>query len=250
VKDTWYVHRMPCNKISSAACWCRSHSKMARVEDGRLGTDMRSLVQFVMKHFEHPRMEYSKFPSDIAWACPRLSFHSRSYGIFTGWCPYSPWATCIHQCRRCYTSCPAETLLQCVDDDQGNAGVFSCSSTNGTVSRHRGWRACRSVRRAVLHDHAITAEPRCALPWLHLTTHFLYRVTITLLRSVDPIWRWRVPRKLSVSGHVFCNMFVLFLKKESHYESLCTIFVSLWINIGMFLQLRPQCPRGLRRRPW
>jgi hypothetical protein len=21
------------------------------------------------------------------------------------WCPYSPWATCIHVCRRCYTSC-------------------------------------------------------------------------------------------------------------------------------------------------
>jgi hypothetical protein len=56
----------------------------------------------VMKYFEDPRLGYSQFSCDIAWASPRFSFHSYNYGIFIGWCPYSPWATCIHKCRRCY----------------------------------------------------------------------------------------------------------------------------------------------------
>jgi hypothetical protein len=39
-----------------------------------------------------------------------------------------------------------------------------------------------------------------------------------------PIWRWRVSRKLSVSGHMLYNNFDLFFNKELHYGELVRKF--------------------------
>jgi hypothetical protein len=69
----------------------------------------------------------------------RELLHSCNYGIFIAWCPYSLWTTCIRVCRRCYTSCLTETLLQSlkhisVDD----VGLLPRSSTSSTVTDTEG----------------------------------------------------------------------------------------------------------------
>jgi hypothetical protein len=103
-------------KSSSAACWC-SHSQNC-IRRGWSSGNMCAprvvvwMQLIVMKYFENPPLGQSQFSCDIARASPRPSFHSCNYGIFIGWCPYNPWTICIYKCRRCYTSCLTETLLQ------------------------------------------------------------------------------------------------------------------------------------------
>ena len=52
------------------------------------------------------------FSRDATWASPRYSFHSCSYGVFIGWCPYTPWVTSVLKYSRCYTCWLTEALLQ------------------------------------------------------------------------------------------------------------------------------------------
>jgi hypothetical protein len=41
-----------------------------------------------------------------------VTFNSSSYGIIIGWCLYSLWVTCIHNCHRCYISYLMEALCR------------------------------------------------------------------------------------------------------------------------------------------
>ena len=68
-------------------------------EDNREATDERSVNhcmdsdrQYVLR-----RLSVGKVPVLVRHRVGyRLSFHNCNYGILTDWCPYSPWATHIH----------------------------------------------------------------------------------------------------------------------------------------------------------
>ena len=59
-------------------------------------------MQFIIaKYFEDCCLGQSQFSCNITWASPQLFCHSRSCGIFIGWCPYILWVTWIHNCNSC-----------------------------------------------------------------------------------------------------------------------------------------------------
>lgn len=103
-------------------------------------------------------------PSTICYCSPnscvgelfsvRLSYHSCSYGIVIGLCPFSPWATCIHKCltlhvsRQSYFNC--RNTLASGRRRPGWRRVYS-HHYHLHCYRHRGLRACRRVSR--LFDH-------------------------------------------------------------------------------------------------
>ena len=84
------------------------------------------IQMLVKKYFRDAQWLWIQFFRVIAYNSTRLSFQSCNYGAFIDPCPYSPWATCLHRRRMCYTSGFTETLLQfydhinCSDEDDQN----------------------------------------------------------------------------------------------------------------------------------
>jgi hypothetical protein len=89
--------------------WCKI--SMTDLHARRSGT-CKIAVRSVSDQTRVPRLPFVRnhiaktvrIPLKVAWTRPRLSFHSCNYGIFSKWCPYVVWATCIHNSvswRRC-----------------------------------------------------------------------------------------------------------------------------------------------------
>ena len=110
------------------------------VEDDCLGRDLCSVTigmdVITKKYFEVPGLGCSQFFCDVVWVSAWLSYHSWNYGIFIGWCSYSPWVTHIHKCCKCYTSCLIKLLLQslkCISIWMMLTRVMCCSFPNSTI---------------------------------------------------------------------------------------------------------------------
>jgi hypothetical protein len=79
---------------------------------------------------------------DFPLPSARLSSHSCNYGIFSGWCPYSPWATCIDKCRVGHGE--ATVFVNIQDDvDKDNAAGIPLQLYRVEYLRHS--RACSNV---------------------------------------------------------------------------------------------------------
>lgn len=141
----------------------------------------------------------------------QLFFHSYSHGIFFRRYEYSysPRATCILVCHSCYTSCLTETLLRSSKRtvDKDNAARIPVQQYQLDYYRYRELRACRIIRRVCIpwaFDQSLPFAVHCVLR--KSNNALVTVVTNITAEKCYPILRRRVFRKLSVSGHMLCNI--------------------------------------------
>jgi hypothetical protein len=122
VQSTFRIHRVqPLPDTYSAVRWSSVTLSrcvdvairiIASAEGNRLEADARSAGSFMTAIDRRPSAGTVHILARYCRTSTWLSFDSCNYDIFSGWCPYSPWATHIHVCLTCYTSCLTMKLLQ------------------------------------------------------------------------------------------------------------------------------------------
>jgi hypothetical protein len=156
-----------------------------------------------MKYCEDHRLGYSQFSCVIAWASLQLSLYSCC--ILIGWCPYSPWVTCIHVWHRC--SSLMERLLQVLKhiDVCMTLPVFPCSSTRSEHYRYRGLKARRNnLRVCIPWSHNWPCHALCALSVARRALGTV--VTSSIAEKCVAPFDSYLSRKLGIWGHALYNV--------------------------------------------
>jgi hypothetical protein len=120
-----------------------------------------------------------KYLRILGWDSPTFHMISRellhtcsdSYGIFVGWCPYSPWATC----HRCYTSRRCFNRLNTSASAWRRPGKTSAYSRAAIrarllgVPKVKGMSQYSSCVYSMIIRSQLTRAVHCA-SWVHLMT--------------------------------------------------------------------------------
>lgn len=144
------VHRILQEESSSPMCWCYSHSQSYILREPSSGSTC-ALCEY--RTGWNDGLEVLR---GLSAGIRPIILHSCRNGIFIGWCPYSPWATCINMClrvtpsasqRRC-SSIRNKLAPRCHRTDEHNdILLIPVQQAAAGLLRYLGIGACRSVRR-------------------------------------------------------------------------------------------------------
>jgi hypothetical protein len=134
----------------------------------------------VTKYFADRRLWQSRFLQDVVPASSRFTFHICNYSTFIAWHVCCRRTTCIHKCRKGYTSRLTNTLLlsskqRLQEVEHNTIAHIPVQQFQFNYFWHRGKKHVSISVVCLFHDKSITSNP--------LYTLVLSRKA-TLLRSV------------------------------------------------------------------
>ena len=119
------------------------------------------------------------------------------------WYPYSPWASCIHKCRRC--TLPVARRRCCsfrstfsYDIDHDSVVWIPCISTNSTIIYAPRVKSMSQYSSCVFSDHSIVFEPCFALK-----RRFIFAKEKHSLHICCPIWWLRELCGMKLNSHIY-----------------------------------------------